>query len=699
MLSGDKKHAFLHDWSRWFFRMSMSVQASITGNQCREKVFWANDDALVEKNINFVGRVDEPNYYTCPMYRHFSTPFILFLLTCQISFAQKNTSDNRNILLGNIIPDESYCDQPYVVIADDGAWVCAMTTGNGNEGNSGQHIVTQRSLDKGKTWTDFCAVEPASGPEASYATMIKAPSGRIFIFYNYNTENRRTVIGDNPPYKDGVVTRVDCQGDYVFKFSDDNGKTWTADRYVIPVREFEIDRKNPYKGQVRYFWNVGKPFAYGHSAYVPLIKVQSVGVGFYMYNEGVLLKSTNLFDVSNPAKAKWETLPDGEHGIKAPHGGPIAAEHSFVTLSDGSFFCTFRTIDGYPGCSYSRDQGHNWSEPDYLSYADGRKVKHPRAANFVWKCSNGNYLYWYHNQGGQSIANDPNRRSTAYSDRNPVWILGGVEVDSPDGKTIKWSQPEILLYDNDPLIRISYPDLVECEGEFYITETQKDVARIHAIDKRLLDGLWAQVGASAGPCTLPAPAMSWKNHGAASFPTTAKHPTLDEFYSSMPKSLDGRGVNHANGFSLECVFSLNSSEPGQVLADARNTKGQGYVLRTSENNSLELELSDGQTRTVWRSDDETVATNGKNHFVFTVDAGPHIISVISNGKFNDGGDSRQFGWGRFSPYLRSARGAKEVVLGKSLNGTIEHFNVYRQPLTTSEAIELYRDKKAQAKHQ
>lgn len=625
------------------------------------------------------------------MYSHFLKLFFLFSLVSQISYAQKNISDSRNIIHGDIIPDESYCDQPYVVIADDGAWVCVMTTGDGHEGKPGQHIVTQRSLDKGRTWTDYCAVEPSSGPEASYATMVKAPSGRIFVFYNYNTENRRTIIGDNPPYKDSLVTRVDCQGDYVFKFSDDNGKTWSSGRYVIPVREFDIDRRNPYKGKIRYFWNVGKPFVYDNCAYVPLIKVQSVGVGFYMYNEGVLLKSKNLFTVKDPAKAKWETLPDGESGIKAPEGGPIAAEHSFVALSDGSFFCTFRTIDGYPGCSYSRDLGHTWSEPEYMKYADGRRVKHPRAANFVWKCSNGKYLYWYHNHGGRFIAEDPNRRVSAYSDRNPVWILGGVEVDSPEGKVIKWSQPEILLYDEDPLIRISYPDLIECDGEYYITETQKDIARIHKVDKKLLEDLWAQVNPSSSPQGSVKPAMSWIYDGKQTFPVIAPHPGLDQFYAPMPKSLDGKGINYVNGFSLELVFSLDSSEPGQILADTRNSKGQGYIIRTAENNSLELEFGDGQTRAVWRSDDGTVKLDRKNHFVFIVDAGPHVISVVSNGKFNDGGDSRQFGWGRFSPYLKSARGAKELVLGKNFNGVIDSFNFYRQALSTSEAILKYHE--------
>jgi len=39
--------------------------------------------------------------------------------------------DPRNIRTGHVIPDEGYCDQPYVVVLDDGTWLCTMTTGPG----------------------------------------------------------------------------------------------------------------------------------------------------------------------------------------------------------------------------------------------------------------------------------------------------------------------------------------------------------------------------------------------------------------------------------------------------------------------------------------------------------------------------------------------------------------------------------------
>src|SRR5262249_22933271 len=67
-----------------------------------------------------------------------------------------NTSaDPRDIRTGRPIPDEGYCDQPYVVLTDDGHWLCVMTTGRGVEGQPGQHVVAVRSADHGRTWSEL----------------------------------------------------------------------------------------------------------------------------------------------------------------------------------------------------------------------------------------------------------------------------------------------------------------------------------------------------------------------------------------------------------------------------------------------------------------------------------------------------------------------------------------------------------------
>ena len=157
----------------------------------------------------------------------------------------------------------------------------------------------------------------------------EGPGGRIYAFYNHNTDNLREVKGDNPPYKDGWCTRVDSLGYFVFKYSDDHGRTWSAERYAMPVREMEIDRENPYGGKVRYFWNVGQPFVHG-GAPTSRCTRWAASASFFTRSEGVLLKSTNILTERDPEKITWETLPDGDVGLRTPPGGgPIAEEQSF----------------------------------------------------------------------------------------------------------------------------------------------------------------------------------------------------------------------------------------------------------------------------------------------------------------------------------------------------------------------------------
>ena len=96
------------------------------------------------------------------------------------------------------------------------------------------------------------------------------------------------------------------------------------------------------------------------------------------------------------------------------------------------------------------------------------------------------------NNGGPALGNRQDNATFSYHYRNPVWLCGGQEKETDQGRTIVFSQPEIIIYDDDPLIRMSYPDLIETDSDFYITETQKDVARIHHLDKNLLQGLWNQ---------------------------------------------------------------------------------------------------------------------------------------------------------------------------------------------------------------
>ncbi|MEW6750856.1 MAG: LamG-like jellyroll fold domain-containing protein [Candidatus Latescibacterota bacterium] len=592
--------------------------------------------------------------------------------------------DWRHIRCGWEIPGEGYCDQPYVVRTDDGAWLCIMTTGAGHEGQPGQHVVSRRSTDQGRTWTAAVPLEPADGPEASYAVLLKIPTGRVYAFYNHNTDDVRRVRADDPPFSGGYCTRVDSLGHFVFRYSDDHGRSWSAQRHDVPQRLMEIDRQNADEGRLLYFWNVGRPFVLDGAAYVSLHKVGGFGEGFFTRSEGVLLCSDNLLTEPDPQRLRWETLPEGDAGLRTPPGGgPVAEEHSYAVLGDGSLYCVYRTVDGHPACSYSRDGGRTWSTPDYQRYADGRPMKHPRAANFVWACGGGRLLYWYHNHGGRFVRQHAQRRTVAYEDRNPVWVCGGWEVDGPEGLLVRWSQPEILLYDDDPYIRISYPDLVVEGGRYFATETQKRTARVHELDAGLLAGLWAQ-GERAEVARDGL--LLDLEEGARQAPM----PRLPAFCRRSPVSPYGL-QDLRQGFSLEVAVRLDSLEAGQVLLDTRLDSGQGLCLQTGDRGTVEVVLNDGRTESRWACDPGLLVAGRPHHVVVTVDGGPRIITFVVDGLLCDGGDHRQFGWGRFSPHLREANGGDQVVLGDVLCGRLRF---YGRALRTSEAIGNWRAQRA-----
>jgi len=608
---------------------------------------------------------------------------IVLFTSVQLCNAQIDIPDSRNIKTGTIIPDLSYSDQPYIVKTDDGAWLCCLTTGAGHEGQSGQIVITQRSVNMGETWEDMVQIEPPSGPEASYAVMLKVPSGRVYIFYNHNTDNTREI----KTIDGSVIRRVDSQGYFVFKFSDDHGKTWSDKRYPIPVREFEIDRRNIYEGKIKFFWNVGKAFTLNGKGYVPLHKVGGFGKGFFTSNEGVLLMSDNILTEEDPEKIRWETLPDGDIGLRTPiGGGPIAAEQSYSVLSDGSIYCVYRSIDGYPVNTYSRDGGHTWSPPQYKTYASGGLMKHPRAANFAWKCTNGKYLYWFHNHGGPFIREFPDVNMT-YNDRNPVWICGGVESDGPEGKIIIWTQPEILLYDDDPYIRMSYPDLIEEGGKYYVTETQKDVARVHEIDTGMLDKLWSQLDVKEVAKTGLVIALS---DTSSKIPEEIEMPKFNSLIERNTNSADHGSKDMRNGFSIDIWFQLNSLKSGQILLDNRSPNGQGVALQTTDKGTVEIILNDGRTENRWDCDPGLIEKKNLHHLIVTVDGGPKIITFVVDGILCDGGEYRQFGWGRFSPNYRGITGMENLRIGPSLKGRIKSLRMYDRALLTSEAIGNFR---------
>jgi hypothetical protein len=552
--------------------------------------------------------------------------------------------DLRNVETGLVMPSLKYADQPYIAVTKTGNWVCVLTTGKGREGAGGQHVAAAVSSDRGKTWSKLVAIESPAGPSASWACPLVTKFGRIYAFYTYN--------GDNVH-----LGRDDTHGWYAFKYSDDGGRTWSKQRYRLPMRTTACDTIRRKSKVIHHFWGICKPIVVGDTVYFSFTKL---GKYFLGNGEGWLFRSDNILTEKDPAKIYWEMLPEGKSGIRHPEFGSVQEEHNLAALSKGgSLACVYRTTKGFPAISYSRNGGRSWSKPLAMRYSPGgRIIRHPRACPKIWRCGNGKFLFWCHQNGGKT-----------YTGRNPVWLCGGVEVDG----VIRWSQPEILLYHDNPKKRMSYPDLIESKGRYWVTETEKEIARVHEIDPSLLKGLWSQFDRKT-----PA------KRGMV-VDLTGKKLTTGAPMAKLP-DLSKRG-----GFAIDLWIRLDGLKGPKVVLDSRRGgKGKGLTVTKTATGTLTVEFSDGKRGGKWDVDTGLLKAGKLHHVVFIVDGGPGVVSCVVDGQFCDGATSgRQFGWGRFDRKIGTVGGG-EIKLSANAGADIVRLRIYNRYLRTSEAVANFR---------
>lgn len=568
--------------------------------------------------------------------------------------------DWKNLVNGSLIPTEQdgYCDQPSIVVAGDGSWVGTVTTSSGAEGSRDQYVSILRSTDRGRNWTEPVRLEGPEGGrcwESAYSKLVVAPTGRIFCFYCYNAAH--------VDITDGPVYRYDMGGIFCCRFSDDRGLSW-SERLTIPVRDLEIDRMAPlfHQGhELRLFWNVAKPSVHNGMLYVPLTKIACKD-SFMSHTEGVLLRSANILD--DPLHAVWETLPDGDVGLRGiSGGGTVAEEQCYVFLSDGTICSTFRTVDGYAGFAFSRDGGHHFSPSDYFRYPDGRPVKNSRAANFLWPLGGGRYLYWFENCSYKG-----------YYPRNPAWICAAIEQETPAGQILRLSQPEMLLYHESSLVGFSYPDLVVDQGRFFIAETQKTIARVHEIPAAFIEMLFAQF-------TVSAPEQDMLLVDTCD--RTFKLPGLDPFVRQSLHVADTCQVTTGQGYSLD--FWLDHQGKSRLFDNLSADGQQGLTIDSLDDGSVEVSLWDLRERSAVKSR-KLLLTHGLHHLAVVIDGASRVVYFVVDGLFDDGGANRIFGWGTISRSLTGIAGDKTARIGDG----VKRLRLYGKALTTTQCIGNFR---------
>lgn len=557
--------------------------------------------------------------------------------------------DPRDIANGLPIAGGIACDQPRVGVLRDGSWVCVMTTGGGgNASGPGRHVVSTVSRDQGKTWSAAVDIEPSEGPEAAWATCFVTPFDRVYAFYTYN--------GDRVTTLPGQTNRVEAawHGWYVFKYSDDGGLSWSAERTRIPVRVTAADRLNPWQGGQCHFRGVGKPVAAEGTVYLSFTKF---GAWFASEGEGWVAASDNLLAERNPARIRFRLLPEGEAGIRNPSFGPVQEEHSLVALKGSELLCAY-CAGGVPAQSVSRDGGQTWSQPERMAYgAGGRDMKTDRACPKLFRTRGGDYLLCSHAHGEPGGGGG-----------NPVFVTGGKLGD--DG-LIRWSEPELLLYGRNPADSVGSLDLIEQDGRFWIAETQNGTIRVHEASRALLDGLWRQ-GSAREVC---------RDGLAADF----AHPGVGQRTFELAETF---GDLDSGGLTVEMWLEIDNVAVRQTLLSTLTGRRGVRVATTSlrREPTLQIELVDGDREAVWQADAGVLKNDRLHHVVFICDTRAKAVSVVVDGAFCDGGEKRPFGWGPLPAGLNHMAAAGHATVSDS----VRRARLYDRALRTSEAVANFR---------
>jgi hypothetical protein len=231
-------------------------------------------------------------------------------------------------------------------VTPGGDWLLTWTRAT-HENNPDQHVVVSRSEDRGVTWSGPQVIDGATpaqqaGPErgkyqASWPFFIAAPAHRrIYLFYNKNI---------------GVTdARDDTTGVLRFRYSEDNGRTWSGPHDHLRIRRGAIDHPDPAMpvNFVTCCQSLTAPDG------VPLASLTRWGSGsphlLNVNSEVWFLRFENILAERDPAKLVMTTWPAGDTGLQVPHpfrmNRSVAQEAAAVALPDGRLFTVMRTLQG-----------------------------------------------------------------------------------------------------------------------------------------------------------------------------------------------------------------------------------------------------------------------------------------------------------------------------------------------------------------
>ena len=644
---------------------------------------------------------------------------LLFLLptTCCLAHAPPAapTFDSRWIPNGHILRDGGYSCQPYCAVLPDGTWSCVMTFIHAPvwvEGQPGEHMVSMRSKDQGETWDKFVTIEPYSntttGQVSAYGSVAARQDGsRIFALWIQNVNNVSHLPGQQP----SNTFRADMLGNFVWKYSEDQGLTWSDQHYTIPVPFNYIESVNSFStskngtGDVQIMWQVDHLKTMNDGTLVfAFTKIGTYAVA--PVEEIFLLASKNMLSEPDPTKIEWDMWPHGYHGIGAVNAfddPTIVTEEPHVVpiFDDDILYVVWRTSQGYMGHSQSKpgkqyqDKWETSSFATYLptwadNYTNSSFVKHPRGPLSPKRQPNGLILMTYYNTAPLGAF----ATHMKVNDRNNMWLTVGHETITTDGvHTVQWSQPELALYERDHTRGHGYPDVItDLDGKIYITETYKSTpksqARTHAVDMNMIDLLYKQTTLNT---IVASNVVASLNVPKSVLPDGYRLPDFTQYpYDKYGISID--------------MWLTPSTIPKQHLAivplvsalDDDTTTGLqvGYV---TTNGTVVLTMRDAKDQVVQFGTDPICSqrlrdvASEPHHIGIVVDGGPKMINFVVDGKLCDGGpDLKGFPNGHFlmeSTVGDIGVGVETVVTNHEV---VQQGHVYNRSLYVSEMIGNWR---------
>jgi hypothetical protein len=534
-------------------------------------------------------------------------------------------------------------------------WLRTLTVARGGEGNASQHIIAQRSKDGGKTWGDWFDVEPQGPPPSSYGGFFRhSNTGQAYYMYTLGPES-------DPPLADGSPFRGHRHhiGQIAFRYVNQAGEF--SERYILSLPPRAVDTENVFAGR--------HTLHYGHP--VPHTVIGDDGYGWYTKigpeplvsdGEAFVVRYKGYAHNDRLDKLEIELLPKGAHGLQHAEAQCICG-FAPIFVDGKDWFFKFRSTTGYAGLAESHDLGETWHVGDLTYAPGGQPVKNAESPFGVVHDHEGRTFLTFYNDS-YSIG------FGSFAARDLVYVS---HVQVRDHK-LYISQPELLYYRQDrggyerhSRKRLNPPRLhVTPQGLFGQGSDKLELRRFR-VPEAFFDTLaaqWHARGVPQGDLVLDAPT-----------------PTTGITAPQLPDPSQG------GGFAVSCSVHIEpGTRPRTVILDG--LAGKGLRILTWQHDALLFAMSDGRHTVRLTSDVASLPPGVRHQVTIIVDGLPGLLSIVIDGRLQDGGTYKERGTARFGHDFSTINGTPQWYVGPDVQ--VADLRVHSRFLLTSEAVALHR---------